>query len=121
MTDERGISMSEFKTVVESFQSDLKKVVEVVLDLRTGVETVKSDVRKNQQDVQQLRLEMKAGFYSVNEQLSTVKEQITAVKEQIGLLHEGQTETKNLLKQKADQAEFANLEMRVARLENKVA
>jgi hypothetical protein len=104
MTDERGISMSEFKTVVESFQSDLKKVTEVVLDVREGMDAMKS---KTQQDMQRLRLEMKAEFH--------------IVKEQIGLLHEGMTETKNLLKQKADQAEFANLEMRVTRLENKMA
>jgi hypothetical protein len=114
MADERGISMSEFKTVVENFQSDLKKVVEVVLDLRAGLDAVKSDLGKHQQDTQQLRLEMKAGFLSVNDQFSMMKEQI-------GLLHEGQTETKNLLKQKVDQSEFANLEMRVTRLENKVA
>ena len=73
-------------------------------------------------------MEMKAGFYSANEQSTQMKEQIShmegqvsLMREQIGFLHEGQTEMKNLLKQKADQADFAGLEMRVTRLENKVA
>jgi hypothetical protein len=40
---------------------------------------------------------------------------------QIALLHEGQTGIKNSLKQKPTQDDFSKLEMRVAKLENKVA
>ena len=46
MPEERGISMSEFKTVVESFQSDLKKVAEAVLDVRAGMGAIKADKPK---------------------------------------------------------------------------
>ena len=44
---------------------------------------------------------------------------VHGLKGQVALLHEGQTEIKNSLKQKVDRDEFAALEMRVARLENK--
>lgn len=48
MTEERGISMSEFKTVVEFFRSDLKKVVEVMNHRFDKVET---DIRTVKQEI----------------------------------------------------------------------
>ena len=74
MTDEQGMPMSEFKIVAESFQSELKKVFEDLLDARMGQDVIKSEIIKHQQGIQQLHLEMKAGFLSVKEQLSQIRE-----------------------------------------------
>lgn len=93
MSGEPVISMNEFKTVVESFQSDLKKVSEAI---------------------QSVQSKMNDGFQYMHEQFGSLKEQVA-------LLHEGQTEIKNDLKQKVDRDEFGRLELRVARLENKAA
>jgi BMFP domain-containing protein YqiC len=93
MSEDRGISMSEFKMVVESFHSDLKKISEVVQHIHSQVQN---------------------GFQGVNEQLASVKEQIA-------VLHVGQTEIKHALKRKVDQDDFDKLETRVTTLENKVA
>jgi hypothetical protein len=86
MSAKQVITMSEFKTVVESFRSDMKKLTEVV-----------------------------------NHRFDKVENKIRTMKEQISLLHEGQAEIKNELKQKVDRNEFGKLEIRVARLESKVA
>jgi hypothetical protein len=74
VTDEQGMPMSEFKIVAESFQSELKKVFEDLLDARMGQDVIKSEIIKHQQGIQQLHLEMKAGFLSVKEQLSQIRE-----------------------------------------------
>ena len=100
MTEEKVITLSEFKTVIDEVNSNIKKVVEV----------------------------MQFNFGKVNGRLDTmdgrfdrVEADIHSIKHQIGLLHEGQTEIKSELKQKADRSELAKLEKRLARLERKVA
>lgn len=89
MPEEPKITMLEFKTVVESFESKLKTISE-------GIGTIQTS-----------QVEMKGEFHSV--------------KEQIALLHVGQTEIKHMLTRKADQDNVDRLEMRVAKLESKVA
>ena len=64
---------------------------------------------------------MRVGFEKVDARFTKVEADIYSLKEQVALLHEGQTEIKNELKQKVGQAEFGRLEMRVAKLENKAA
>lgn len=103
MADERSISMSEFKTVVEGFQSGLQKITEIVLDTRADVQV------------------LKAKLNTVESDLSLVKLDLHSVKKQVAYLHEGQTEIKNLLKQKANQSDLAKLKKQVADLKNKVA
>ncbi len=93
MPEEPKITMSEFKTVMESIRTDFKGFSESLAAMDTKIN---------------------AGFQRMDEQF-------TSVREQIALLHEGQTEIKNELKQKVDRQEFSNLEKRVARLESKVA
>lgn len=104
MTEERGISMNEFKTVVESFRSDIKKVVEV---MNHRFDKVENDIHGLKSDVQVLKSDMHI------------------VKEEIALLHEGQTEIKaelrTSLKDKVTYGDFNKLEKRVARLERKSA
>lgn len=93
MSEKKVISMSEFKTVIEGFRSDIKKMSEVMMH------------------------EFQVG----REDRGAMKGQMESVKEQIALLHEGQTTIKSELKEKVAREEFSQLEMRVAKLENKVA
>ncbi|NTV51618.1 MAG: hypothetical protein HGA76_01190 [Candidatus Firestonebacteria bacterium] len=93
MTEEKVITVSGFKTVMEEVNSNIKKVVEV----------------------------MQFNFKKMDGRFDKVETDLASVKEQIGLLHEGQTEIKGELKQKADGRELSKLEKRVARLEHKVA
>lgn len=58
------------------------------------------------------------GVVHLNEKMDA---QFHTVKEQIALVLEGQTEFKAGLRRKADAEDLAKLEMRVTRLENKVA
>jgi chromosome segregation ATPase len=118
MSEERGMSMNEFKVVIEAIRSDIKKVVEVVNfrfdkvekemhGMKEDIHSLKSDVQVLKSDVQVLKTDMKT------------------VKDEIGFLHEGQTEIKNELrtelKNKVSYTEFGRLEKRVARLEKRTA
>lgn len=142
MTDERGISMSEFKTVVESFQSDLKKVTEVMvyrfdrvderMDRMDG-RMNRMEGRMDQIDGHMNRMEgrmdkTEGSLHAIKEhtgiltiEVHEIKTEVLSLKDQVSLLHEGQTEIKNDLKIKVERGEFAKLETRVANLENKVA
>lgn len=84
-----------------------KKKVIPLNEFKVVIEDIKTDIHKV---VEVMQAEFKI-----------VKSDIRSMKEQIALLHEGQTEIKNLLKQKVDRDEFARLEMRVAKLENRAA
>lgn len=84
-----------------------KKKVITLNEFKVVIEDIKTDIRK-------VTEVMQAEF-------KIVKSDIRTIKEQIALLHEGQTEIKNNLKQKVDRDEFARLEMRVAKLENRAA
>ncbi len=86
MTEEGKITMTEFKTVVERFEENQKKIVEVM-----------------------------------NHRFDRVEADIQIIKHEVALLHEGQTEIKHELRRKADAEDLAKLDMRVTRLENKVA
>jgi hypothetical protein len=92
--------MTEFKTVVEEFKSERKKMTEFMLHLD---EKMVSGFQK-----------MDAGFHRVTTDIASLKQQVA-------LLHEGQTEIKSELRRKADYEDFAKLEKRVARLERKTA
>jgi hypothetical protein len=86
MTEKKVITLSEFKTVVESVESKIKALTEGIGNIQTKIDV---------------------GFRSLSEQ--------------VAILYEGQTEIKHDLKRKVDRDEFAKLELRVARLENKAA
>lgn len=94
MQNEEGhITMNEFRTVVESFRSDMKKIVEV----------------------------MNHRFDTVDHRFDTLTQEIKTVKTHVGLMHEDLTEIKADLKAKVPYDEFNRLEKRVARLERKSA
>jgi hypothetical protein len=99
--------MTQFKTVVESFQSDIKRLAEA---MQLGFETMNAEFRYVKADIRELkdktdRLEVKADAHTG----------------QFARLQEDVTEIKNSLKLKVDREEFGKLEMRVTKLENKVA
>jgi predicted nucleic acid-binding Zn-ribbon protein len=104
MAEEWGITMSEFKTVVESFRSDLKKVVEVINHRFDKMENEISGLKGD---------------------ASSLKTDMRTVKQEIAFLHEGQTEIKaelrTSLKERVTYQDFNNLEKRVSRLERKTA
>lgn len=69
--------------MVESFQSDLKKIHEIVLEIHANQDTVKLEIIKSRQEIQQFRLEMKDAFF-------LGREQITLMQDKIGLISEEQ-------------------------------
>ncbi len=97
MSEEGKITMNEFKMVVERFEENQKKIVEVV--------NYRFDKLESRQDKTEAKTD--------------------SMMEQIALLHEGQTEIKaelrSGLKDRVTYSDFAKLEKRVVRLENKVA
>ncbi len=107
MNEEGSITMSEFKTVIESFQSDIKKLAE---GMQHGFEVVNAELSYVKADIRELK-----------EKTDRVEVKIDSHTEQIARLQEDVTDIKNSLKLKADREEFAKLEMRVTKLENKVA
>jgi uncharacterized protein YllA (UPF0747 family) len=120
-SEERSITMMQFKSVVEDFKSDLKRITEVMLHefgaVKTDIQYLKNKVDSHSTQLQYL----KHNVDSHSELLQNLKIKADSHSEQIALLHEGQTEIKNILKQKPGQDEFGKLEMRVAKLESKVA
>ncbi len=84
-----------------------KKKVITVLEFKVIEEHIRTDIKK-----------MTEGM---NHRFDKIEGGISSLKEQVALLHEGQTEIKYSLKQKIDREEFARLEMRVTRLENRTA
>jgi hypothetical protein len=100
MPEEPKITMTEFKTVIEDFKSEQKKISEYMLHLNNKMDN---------------------GFQEVQKELGYLKGKSDSLSEQVALLHEGHTEIKSMLKQKVDRDEFDKLEKRVARLETKVA
>ncbi len=107
MTEKKVITLSELKTVMEEVATNYKKIIEVVQhnhsETQAEFQIIKGDIR------------------SLKEQAGVLTVDVHGLKGQVALLHEGQTEIKNSLKQKVGRDEFAALEMRVARLENKAA
>jgi hypothetical protein len=107
MTYEGKITMSEFKTVVERFEENQKKVIEVMnhrfdqVDERFNV--VDKEIKVMKHDV----IGLKDGVHSL--------------KQEVALLHEGQTAIRADLRRKVSYDDFEMLEKRVARLECKVA
>ena len=100
MTEEGKITMSEFKTVVERFEENQKKIVEV---MQHGFEVARDD--RN----------------TIKQQIQSMGTKISVIQEQVGLLHEGQTSIRTELRQKPSLDVIGELERRVTRLENKVA
>lgn len=95
MPEEPIITMTEFRTVVEEFKSEQKRMSEYLLHLDQKMNNGFSKITEEFQGVDRRFIEVGAGIHSLNEQ--------------IGLLHEGQTEIKLSLKQKVDRDEFAGL------------
>ncbi|MCD4812358.1 hypothetical protein K8S19_01490 [bacterium] len=93
MMEEGKIIMSEFKTVVERFEENQKKIVEV----------------------------MQHEFGKVEKRIGEHDKKFDSLHEQIALLHEGQTAIRTELRQKPSLDVIGELERRVTRLENKVA
>lgn len=107
MPKKKVITLPEFKTVIELIREDIKKMGEGLnhrLDKLDGRMEKAEDKLRN-----------------VKEHVGALTVEVRGVKQQVALLHEGQTEIKNSLKQKVDRDEFARLEMRVAKLENRAA
>jgi chromosome segregation ATPase len=125
MTDERSISMNQFQTVVEEFQSNLSKVVDGILGLNEKMDAEFKLVKHQIGDLQEQVFELRHDTNQLKEGMAELRNELRhetgQLKEQIGLLHEGQTEIKLSLQTKTDREELANLERRVTRLENKVA
>ncbi len=114
MTEEGRITMTEFKTVVEGFRSDIKKVVEA---MNHGFEKVGKEMQSTRKDIQGLKSDNQVLKIDVK----TLKTDMHSVKEQIGLLLEGQTEIRAGLKERVTIRDFAKLDKRVTRLEKKIA
>ncbi|MCK5240839.1 hypothetical protein KAR34_00170 [bacterium] len=89
MTEEGKITMSEFKTVVERFEDNQKKIIEV----------------------------MNHRFDKVETDMHAIKEDVSSLKEEVALLHEGQTAIRADLRRKVSYDDFEMLEKRVARIE----
>ena len=89
MTEEGKITMSEFKTVVERFEDNQKKIIEV----------------------------MNHRFDTVYTDMHARKEDVSSLKEEVALLHEGQTAIRADLRRKVSYDDFEMLEKRVARIE----
>jgi chromosome segregation ATPase len=135
MSEERGITMSEFKTVVESFRTDMKKVTEVVqhgfarVDERFDKVEGRMDRLENRMDRMQGQMNQMQGqvnqvqvqLNQVHERVNRIDGRLESVYEQTGLLLEGQTEMKHELKNKVSYDEFNKLEKRVVRLERRHA
>jgi len=107
MREKQVITMSEFKTVVENFQSDIKKLAEA---MQYGFETVNAELRYVKADIRELK--------DKTDRIGTKTDVHTG---QLAQLQEDVTDIKNSFKLKVDRDEFAKLEMRVTKLENKVA
>jgi hypothetical protein len=103
MPEEPKITMTEFKTVIEGIHSEIKRVSEVMLHNFGQVDTKLQKLDR------------------IEGRLEKVEINVLAIREQVALLHEGQTEIKNELSQKVGRDEFGKLEVRVAKLESKVA
>jgi chromosome segregation ATPase len=149
MPEEPRITMTEFKTVVEDFKSERKKMTEFMLHLDqkmdagfrrmddrfanvdrrfddvskrfNDVNKRFDDVDKRFNDVDKRFDDVDKRFDDVDRHFGKVDADISSLKQQVALLHEGQTEIKFELRRKADYEDFAKLEKRVARLERKTA
>ncbi len=91
--EKKVITLNEFKTVIESVNSNIKKLGEAAQYNQEKTEKSLDKLENNQE----------------------------IMKEQIVLLHEGQTEIKGLLHEKVERGEFIKLQKRVGRLERKQA
>jgi hypothetical protein len=128
MEEEGKITMTEFKTVVEGFHSEIKKIIEV-MQHRFGVVDTKLEIvgkRLDKHDTQFVLIQQKFDkidrrFDQVDQTMGDMQTDIHSIKEQGKLLHEGHVEIKAELKRKVSEDEFEKLEKRVARLESKVA
>ncbi|MCD4813103.1 hypothetical protein K8S19_05370 [bacterium] len=98
MTEEGKITMSEFKTVVERFEDNQKKIVEYMQHEFGSI---------HQQ------------FGKVNKKLDVHDRKFDSLHEQIALLHEGQTAIRAELRHKPSMEMFGDLDRRVTRLENR--
>ncbi len=118
MSEEGKITVSEFKIVVESFEENQKKIVEVI-----NYRFDKVDGRLVNVEGRLDKVENRLGTMEIKQNRFEVK--TDSMMEQIALLHEGQTEIKaelrSGLKDRVTYSDFAKLEKRVVRLENKVA
>jgi chromosome segregation ATPase len=121
MTEEGMISLNEFKTALEDVRSDIKKVVEVMNHRFDQVDArfAKVDERFDRMDGRIDRVNGRMD--KTDSRLDRMEGSIQSLRQEVALLHEGQTEIKHELRRKADAEDLAKLEMRVTRLENKVA
>jgi len=99
--------MNEFKTVVESFRSEIRKVAEVTSHVFEKVQSMDGRMGK------------------IEGRMDRMEGDLHGLKEQVGLLMEGQTELKAEiragLKDRVTYQDFEKLEKRVTRLERKTA
>ena len=71
MAEEPRITMSEFKTVVESFRSELRTVAEGVLGVRSEMAALETKLTGK---IEGLRGEMHVGFHSLKEQVALLSD-----------------------------------------------
>jgi len=128
MDPERGISMNEFKTVVEAFRSDMKKMGEVIthrfdrLEGRMdGLEGKMGKLQGRMDGLEGKIGKLDSRMVKVETKVDGLTEQVGLLTEQVGLLMEGQVEIKAALEDKVSRQEFAKLEKRVVRLERRTA
>lgn len=128
MSEEPKITMNEFRTIVEEFRSEQKKLAEYVLHIDKKMNDGFEKMEKRFDHVDRRFDIVNAEISSLKTDVSILKTDVSALKtnmdslqERVDVLHEGQTEIKDSLKQKIGREEFDGLEKRVARVENKVA
>lgn len=121
MTDEGKITMSEFKTVVERFEENQKKIVEVMQHEFGKINERFEKVDQRFEKVDQKFEKVDQRFNKIDQRFDKIENKITSLNEQVALLHEGQTAIRMELRQKPSLDMIEDLERRVTRLENKVA
>ena len=99
---------------MENLRGDIKKMSEG-LNHRLD----KMDTRQEKTDATLHGIKEHVGALTI--EVHEMKTEIFSLKKQVSLLNEGQTEIKNEFKNKVERGEFAKLEKRVVKSENKVA
>ncbi len=81
----------------------------------------KNSMNEFKKVVEDFRAQIRSVVENMNHRFDQHDQQFKSLHEQIALLHEGQTEIKISMKRMIDREEFSKLEMRVTRLENRLA
>jgi hypothetical protein len=118
MSEEKVITLTEFKVMMDEMRSRDKKIIEVMQHNQD--QNNKNFARlEGRMDRFENRTDRMEG--EIKGEINGFKADVVSLKQEVALLHEGQTEIKGMLNQKVDREEFNKLEKRVVRLEHKRA